>query len=458
MATLPYGINAWIYLTEDEPPTTNYKSPDSCYQSLINYKTYNSVTFLGIAFFEVISTSNGPTIQIGSASHPNNLTNQDYLNWILSDARDINQNIKFLATMQYSGNNTLAAVFSGGGDPQAQATAFAKNLVTYLRDNRMNGLDVDWESDVSTRMTPEQFKILFSTIRAVFDQQPVKYYLSMAPAWPTDTIDYPTLNSTFDFISPQFYDGTDLPTFLDAGMTPSKIGYGAQFEPGNSRPNSSAQQVWNAVSPGFSYNNTQYSYQDIFMWRFNSGNFQFEQGQFMILYQLGNPPTGNTFDDTPIIGSAGNPNITQMTIRSGDVLDAIQTVNTGTGKYNFGTQKPKTGPGIFTLLQHGGNSGGSQTINIPLTDPIVAISGYTGFWYGWQCVLQLTLKGKSGATYGPFGSMAGSTSQTPFTQSAPSGQSVVAFKGSTVTVPLANGTQTAIIASLNAVFGNQSGV
>ena len=58
----------------------------------------------------------------------------------------------------------------------------------------------------------------------------------------------------------------------------------------------------------------------------------------MILDQLANPPAGNTFDDTQIIGAAGNPNITQMTIRSGDVLNAIQAVNTGTGPYNTGTQ------------------------------------------------------------------------------------------------------------------------
>ncbi len=188
------------------------------------------------------------------------------------------------------------------------------------------------------------------------------------------------------------------------------------------------------------------------MWRFNSGNFQFEQAQFMILYQLFNPPTGNSFDDAPIIGAAGNPNITQLTIRSGNVLDAIQAVNTGTGSYNFGTQPPRTKIGVFTLPQHGGNSGGSETINIPQDDPIVSISGYTGVWYGWQCVLQLTLTGKSGTTYGPFGTMAGAAGKTPFTQSAPQGQSVVAFSGTTVTVPLAGGSETAIIASLNAVF------
>ncbi|MGN6317345.1 glycosyl hydrolase family 18 protein [Trinickia sp.] len=450
MANLQNGINAWVFLNEDEPPKTSYTSSDSCYQSLITSKVYDSATFLGIAFFEVVPAGQGSTIQIGNGSHPGGLTNQDYLNFVLRDAREVNPAIKFLATMVYSGSNTLAAIFSGGGDPQTQASNFANNLVSYLKNNGMNGLDIDWEGDVSEQLTQAQFKILFSTIRSVFDQQPVKYYLSFTPAWPTSTIDYPTVNSAFDFVSPQFYDGTSLSTFLDAGISPAVIGYGAQFEPGNAAPNASAQQVWNVVSEGFSSAGTQYNYQDIFMWRLNSGNFQFEQAQFMILGQLGNPPASNAFDDTAIVAAAGNPNLTKMTIRSGDVLNAIQSVNTGTGPYNTGTQGTETG--IFTLLQHGGNSGGAQVINIPLNDPIVSISGYTGPWYGWQCVLQLTLTGKSGTTYGPFGSMAGSTARNPFVQTAPAGQSVVGFSGSTVTVPLAGGSQTAIIASLNAVF------
>ena len=452
MSTLPYGTNAWIFLNEDEPPQTNYNSPTSCFQSLIQYQTYLSANFLGIAFFEVVPASGGnagSTIQIGSSSHPGGLTNQDYLNYVLRDARGVNPGIKFLATMVYSGANTLTAVFAGGGNPQQQATNFANNLVAYLQSTGMNGMDVDWEGAV-TSLTQTQFQILFSTIRQVFDQQSVKYYLTMAPAWPTPSIDYPTLNSAFDILSPQFYDGTPLAAFLSAGMAPAKIGYGAQFEPGNAAPNASAQQVWSVVSPGFSWNNTAYGYLDTFMWRFNSNNFQFEQAQQMILSQLANPPAGTAFNDSAIVGAAGNPNLTQMTIRSGDVLNAIQTVNTGTGPYNTGTQG--TGTGVFTLLQHGGNSGGSQTINIPSTDPIVTISGFTGSWFGWQCVLQLTLTGKSGATYGPFGSMAYATTRVPFTQSAPSGQSVVAFSGSTVTVPLAGGSLTAIIASLNAVF------
>ncbi|TDQ27571.1 hypothetical protein [Tenacibaculum caenipelagi] len=48
--------------------------------------------------------------------------------------------------------------------------------------------------------------------------------------------------------------------------------------------------------------------------------------------------------------------------------------------------------------------------------------------------------------------MNGSIMQTPFKQSAEAGQSLVAFKGATVRVPLAGGSHTEIIASLNAVF------
>jgi hypothetical protein len=457
---LQHGVNAWIYLNEDEPPGTNYNSANSCYQSLIQNNVYSCINFLGIAFFEVVPGSNGFTIQIGNGCHLGNaatpntfLSNQQYLQYILSDARKVNPNIKFLATMVYSGNQTLAAVFSCGGDPQVQAAAFAQNLVAFLDATGMDGLDVDWESDVAATMTQIQFQILFSAIRTAFNSHQGKYlYLTMAPAWTYPSIDYPTLNSAFNIVSPQFYDGSQLSEYLKQGVSPSVIGYGAQFEPDNSAPNASAQQVWGVVTEGFTYDQTFYNFQDIFMWRLNSGNYQFEQAQLMILSQLAKTPDGNSFDDTPIVAAAGNPPITQMTIQSGDVLNAIQTVNTGSGPYNFGTQPEGTTIGIFTLLQHGDSSGVSETITIPADDPITAVSGYTGVWYGWNCVLQLTLTSQSGKMYGPYGSMAGATSQQAFTQSGESGQTVVAFKGSTVTVPLAGGGQAAIIASLTAVF------
>lgn len=449
MTSFRYGINAWLFLNEDQPPLTNYHSPDSCYQTLIRYRTYESTEFLGIAFFEVVDASTGCSIEIGASPHPGGMTNRDYLDYVLRDARQVNPGIKFLATMVYSGSNTLAKVFDSGGDPQAQARAFAGNLVNYLQANGMNGIDIDWEDDVSEQLTRSQFQILFSTIRQVFDSHPMKFYLSFTPAWPTPSIDYTTVNSAFDFVSPQFYDGTSLSTFLSAGIAPAVVGYGAQFEPDNAAPNTSAQQVWNSVSTGFTYDGAQYGYQHIFMWRLNSGNYQFEQAQFMILGQLARPPAGNSFDDSAIVGAAGNPTITALTIRSGDVLDALQATNTGITSFNTGAN----GADLYTLPQHGGNGGTANALAVPQNDPIVEISGYTGLWYGWQCVLQLTLTGKSGKTYGPFGTMASSLERTPFTQTAPTGQSVVAFSGTTLTVPLAGGNPTSIIGTLNAFFG-----
>ena len=80
------------------------------------------------------------------------------------------------------------------------------------------------------------------------------------------------------------------------------------------------------------------------------------------------------------------------------------------------------------------------------------ISGYTGTWFGWNCLLQLTLKTKNGKTYGPYGSMAHATSQMPFSYTAPQGQALLAFYGKTVNVPLADGSRTDIIASLGGRF------
>ena len=80
---LTYGTNAWLFLNEDEPPNSNYKSSDSSYQALIKFRVYDKVNFLGIAFFEVVHDTNGSSIKMGDAPHSGGLTNQDYLNFVL---------------------------------------------------------------------------------------------------------------------------------------------------------------------------------------------------------------------------------------------------------------------------------------------------------------------------------------------------------------------------------------
>lgn len=144
--------------------------------------------------------------------------------------------------------------------------------------------------------------------------------------------------------------------------------------------------------------------------------------------------SGASFNDTGMALMSGSP-ITQMVVRSGDVLNAIQATN-----------------GTWTMPQHGGDSGAATSFTLDAGDSIVEVSGYTGTWFGWNCVLQLTLKTKAGKTYGPYGSMAHATSQVAFSYTAPQGQALLAFYGTTVNVPLADGSRTDIIASLGVSY------
>jgi hypothetical protein len=166
----------------------------------------------------------------------------------------------------------------------------------------------------------------------------------------------------------------------------------------------------------------------------NSSDYQYEQAQQMILYQLVYGSSGAAFDDSPIVGAAGSPPISQLVVRSGEVLDAIQATNTGT----FAGHPVK-----YTLPGHGGTGGDAATVVIPQGDGLVEVSGYTGIWSGQACVLQITLTTRGGRVFGPYGTMNGASSPVPFHFTAPQGQSIVAFSGSTV-----SGGATDIIASL----------
>src|SRR6185436_3663187 len=179
---------------------------------------------------------------------------------------------------------------------------------------------------------------------------------------------------------------------------------------------------------GFSSNNTQYNYKVTTQWRLNSGNFAYEQSQQILYYQFIYGIQNSGFDDTAIISNAGNPPITSLQINSGNVLDAIQATNTLSGQT------------VFQMLQHGGNCGSPSPVTLQAGDVITQISGYTGIWFGWNCIVQVTIKTKNGNVYGPFGSMNNVSSKSPFSYVAPPGQSIVAFRGTTIHVPEAGGT------------------
>lgn len=278
-------VNAWIYLNEDEPSNTNYNSPDSAYQRLLQNNVYNAVDILCLCFATTVTTSSSTiptgtgnewTLQMGQANHSGGLTNQDYMNNIIRDARAQNPSIKICMTLVWGNADTLSQIFSNGNYSATQnATFFANNLVSYLQHYDLDGFDIDWESPISSSTSKQQFITLFNAIGTAFRNAPKKYYLTLSPA-NVGNLDAATVNDNFDFVNLQLYSGFTTPTsFQQAGINPALFAYGAKFE-------SNYQTAQEAVDD----NNNHYQYPVMINWRLNSGNFVFEQDQQVSLYQL----------------------------------------------------------------------------------------------------------------------------------------------------------------------------
>lgn len=231
MAALSKSVNAWIFLNEDEPSGSSYKTPGSCYQSLIDYGVYQNIDFLNMCFCEVIPTSSetvppgdgsGFTIGMGAPEH-----NQPYMEWMIADARQANSNIKLLVTLGYGDPNMLTQILSADESKwPAEAAAFAANLRAYLDHYGLDGFDVDWEGELSAAGSPKQFAALFTAIRSAFGPKG-RYFLTLSPA-DVGQLDGPTVNSAFDFVSLQLYSGfTDPSDFIRAHVRQELFAYGA---------------------------------------------------------------------------------------------------------------------------------------------------------------------------------------------------------------------------------------
>lgn len=126
-------------------------------------------------------------------------------------------------------------------------------------------------------------------------------------------------------------------------------------------------------------------------------------------------PAGATgqmpFDDNS--EATGGQPLTQLNIRHGNIIDHIQAY--------YGTPP-------VAAAAHGGGGGGATVVNLT-NDPIVAVSGYTGYWFGGSYVLQITIRTKSNV-FGPYGDMAYAQSSTPFSFQVEANEQIVGFFGS----------------------------
>lgn len=283
MKTTPKLVNAWIYLNEDEPKGSNYNTPTSSYKQLIVNNVYQSVDILFICFAVTLPTSkttipagNGDfyTLQMGTASHPGGLTNQDYMNKVIQDARKNNPDIKIAMTLIWGDGDTISNIFKNPHfTAQQNADNFAANLLSYLQYYNLDGFDVDWESPLSDTKK-EQFTMLFTSIGKLFQKQAKKYYLTLSPAEATH-LDANTVNTYFDFVTLQLYSGFTKPEdFTKIGIKKDLLAYGAKFE-----------SAYENAERAFD-RSRHLGYNTITCWRLNSDNFQYEQSQQKALYKL----------------------------------------------------------------------------------------------------------------------------------------------------------------------------
>ncbi|MGZ4953991.1 MAG: glycoside hydrolase family 18 protein [Methylobacter sp.] len=302
MSSMTKLVNAWIFLNEDEPAGTDYNSPSSCYQTLIYNNVYQSIDILYLCFVTTVPT--GPdttpvgdgssyTIEIGASAHPLGLTNQDYMNYIIRDARKNNPDIKIAVTLNWGDGSLLSNIFSNSGySPNQNAENFAGNLMDYLKSFDLDGFDIDWESPISDQTTQNQFELLINAIGAQFKQQTDKhYYLTLSPA-EVGNLDAGAVNNNMDFVNLQLYSGFTIPSeFTQAGVRQNLLAYGAKFEAdGPSGPDGNGHQTAKNAYDGY----TKGGYSVITNWRLNSENYEFEQAQQKDLYQLVFSLTGTT--------------------------------------------------------------------------------------------------------------------------------------------------------------------
>lgn len=421
------AIGAWI---DSELHPEGAESPGSLNSNFTSMKLnniYKTLDYLNIAWFGVDMTEPlQPTI---STSNPG-------LQMIVSDARAQNPDIKLFATLAYT--NDITKYLKEIINKPVLREAFSNNIALYLDNANMDGFDIDWESP-TTDLTKAECAALLHSLRKAFGQ---KHFISISPA-STAGLEANAINDTCDIINLQNYSGFTFPyEFVDIGIKPSLLGFGAKFESKSERdpaPYQNAYQAYSQFKDGFTVKDSQYNYHTICTWRLDSGNWNFEQGQQLLLSQyIKESPVSIPFRDGDIV--CMQPTATKMSsiiIRSGDVIDSIQTEN-----------RNQESSFVIKLLQHGGDSG-KENPAIMLADGLSSFSYVTGSWFGQEVVAQLTINGQS---YPP--TLNGNVSN-PCSHRAdvPPGKSIVAFNGNTRYVRLSGGGFTRVLSSIEPVFG-----
>ena len=337
-ATPAQAVGAWIEVDDDgdyDDHQFNYYSPSGPFQALITNKVYECVDILSICFIDTVrvgkdtvpsstSGATGWTQQFTGGQHqlgkhqdgapPFPYTNQDYFEWIVRDAKAAKQDMRITVTLLFGVNGAcpLFQVFqdkNGDDVPVSEyptvCKEFALNLIQFLDHYGINGIDIDWEAEITGMGTP-RFTALFNAIGEQFklaeQNDPTKdYILTISPASTTglDSACADVINCHFYAVNFQLYHDSLLnESFSDLGVNENIFAYGACFESDSQCPPQQAPDAQGAYNDNRQNYNAPNGYSQYMMWRLNSSNWVFEQAQQKALYALVYPsPIGDIDGD-----------------------------------------------------------------------------------------------------------------------------------------------------------------
>ena len=139
---LPASNSAWIILNEDHPAGTNYTDPSSLFQRMINKGIYTCSDRINLCFVDIVPTSadtvpagdgSSYTLFLDKVTHPASPdgsvpTNQDYMEWIVRDAKKANPKIKVLLTLLYGKEHLISQIYPDPANPDQALTWVASDI------------------------------------------------------------------------------------------------------------------------------------------------------------------------------------------------------------------------------------------------------------------------------------------------------------------------------------------
>ncbi|TNF69359.1 MAG: glycoside hydrolase family 18 protein [Gammaproteobacteria bacterium] len=186
---------------------------------------FDQISTLYIAFAHAYPQGNAAVLDFEHGQDQEQARLKD----LIQIARKMNPNIKFIISLGWGYQ------FNDWGhindDYESGANQFPNSVVQFIRENDLDGFDIDDES--VTGISQANFDAVVKNIRIALNNASVTdnkaYYFTITPAFGLANVNRNNKDN-FDMINVQNYGGSSAGYFINIGVDPSKISVGIDSE------------------------------------------------------------------------------------------------------------------------------------------------------------------------------------------------------------------------------------